>query len=265
VVKVVVDINNNKLSRTRRICLVLLLMLIAPDTAYSAQIAIIIDDVGNSFLRDKAAFSLPKNVAVSILPHKKMSQKYALLAKEQQREFLLHMPMESVAGLRQEPNVLLASMNDSDILQTLNAAFASVPDALGMNNHMGSRLTQLAHPMRTTMGYLHQHGLIFIDSRTTALTLAETIARQQHVPTMRRHVFLDNDLSVDKIDRQFNLLVTKARKYGRSLAIGHPHSQTITYLQQRLPKLAQDNVQLIPLSAMLLLQGGNEPPRAIAE
>lgn len=231
----------------------------------SAQIAIIIDDVGNNRLRDAAAFALPKNVAVSILPHKSMSQKYAILAQEQQREFLLHMPMESMAGVKQERNVLLASMNDKTIVQTLNAAFASVPNALGMNNHMGSRLTQLEHPMRTTMNYLYKHGLVFIDSRTTVLTQAETIAKQRQVPTMRRHVFLDNDLAVEKIDRQFNLLLRKARKYGRSLAIGHPHRQTIAYLQQRLPKLADDNVQLISLSAMLLLQGDNAHKSVISE
>jgi polysaccharide deacetylase 2 family uncharacterized protein YibQ len=234
-----------------------LLILLPAMPVYSAQIAIIIDDVGNNHHRDAAVLTLPINIAISILPHKQLSQKYALLAHEQHREYLLHMPMESMAGIKQESNVLLASMSDKTIVQKLNAAFASVPNALGMNNHMGSRLTQLEMPMRTTMDYLHRHGLIFVDSRTTALTQAEAIAKQNNVPALRRHVFLDNDLAEDKIARQFNLLVRKARKYGRSIAIGHPHMQTIAYLQKRLPTLAQENVQLVPLSAMLAPQLDN--------
>lgn len=246
-------------------CISLLLTLLPTSAALSAQIAIIIDDVGNNSHRDAAALGLPINVAISILPHKHLSQKYALMAHEQHREFLLHMPMESMAGIKQESNVLLASMSDKRIVQTLNDAFASVPNALGLNNHMGSRLTQLETPMRTTMSYLHSHGLIFVDSRTTALTRAEAIAKQTKVPALRRHVFLDNDLSEAKIERQFNILVKRARKYGRSLAIGHPHMQTIAYLKKRLPTLAQDDVQLIPLSAMLTPQVDNAKPLHIGD
>ncbi len=257
---------------SRAMCIAALLTLIPAMPAFSAQtsgqisaqIAIIIDDVGNNHHRDAAALTLPVNVAISILPHKHFSQKYALLAHEQRREYLLHMPMESMAGLKQEANVLLASMNDKTIVQTLHAAFASVPNALGMNNHMGSRLTQLETPMRTTMDYLHRHGLIFVDSRTSAQTQAEAIAKQQNVPALRRHVFLDNVLAEDKIALQFNLLVRKARKYGRSIAIGHPHKQTIAYLQKRLPTLAQENVQLVPLSAMLAPQLNNANPNILA-
>ncbi|MFQ3235690.1 MAG: polysaccharide deacetylase 2 family uncharacterized protein YibQ [Paraglaciecola sp.] len=228
----------------------LLVVVILYRCAWAGEIALIIDDIGNN-LHDASAFSLPRNVAISILPHKALTARYASLAAAQQREVLLHMPMESMSGLRQEPEVLLASMSDQVISHRLQLAFATVPNALGLNNHMGSRLTQLNGPMQVTMDYLGQRGLAFVDSRTTKFSHAESIAKKNGVVTLRRHVFLDNDLQVGKIDSQFKRLLRLAKKYGQALAIGHPHPQTLDYLRRNLPQLGKHNIRLITLSAML--------------
>lgn len=234
----------------------LLLVIVAVcRCAWAGEIALIIDDIGNN-THDANAFALPRDVAISILPHKALTARYALLAAEQQREVLLHMPMESISGLRQEPEVLLASMSAKTISHRLQLAFATVPNALGLNNHMGSRLTQLDAPMQVTMHFLQQRGLAFVDSRTTKFSHAESIAKTNGVVTLRRHVFLDNDLEVGKIDRQFKRLLRLADKYGQALAIGHPHTQTINYLLHNLPQLSKHNIQLIALSDML----GKIPP-----
>lgn len=218
--------------------------------ADAAEIALIIDDIGNNF-RDAKAFELPRDVALSILPHKALTSRYAQRAVLEQREVLLHMPMESISGLKQEQAVLLASMSAQTIRHNLQLAFATVPNALGLNNHMGSRLTQLDEPMRATMDYLHQRGLVFVDSRTTKFSQVEIIGQQTGVQTLRRHVFLDNDLDVSQIDRQYKRLIRLAKKYGQALAIGHPHPQTINYLIRNIPELAKQNIQLIALSDML--------------
>ncbi|MFT6897265.1 MAG: polysaccharide deacetylase 2 family uncharacterized protein YibQ [Paraglaciecola sp.] len=217
---------------------------------WAGEIALIIDDIGNNS-HDASAFALPRDVAISILPHKALTGRYALLAADQQREVLLHMPMESISGFKQEPEVLLASMSAKAISHRLQLAFATVPNALGLNNHMGSRLTQLDAPMQVTMHYLQQRGLAFVDSRTTKFSQAQSIAKTNGVVTLRRHVFLDNDLDVGKIDKQFKRLLRLAKKYGQALAIGHPHPQTINYLLRHLPQLGKHNIQLIALSDML--------------
>jgi|TARA_B110000902_G_scaffold255782_1_gene321595 hypothetical protein len=74
---------------------------------------------------------------------------------------MLHMPMESLAGNNQEKNVLLASMPPHQIVHTLKVAIFTVPDAVGVNNHMGSKLTQLSLPMSITMEFLSKQGLFF--------------------------------------------------------------------------------------------------------
>ena len=218
--------------------------------ARAAEIALIIDDIGNN-AHDANAFDLPKDVALSILPHKVFTARYAKLATHQQREVLLHMPMESISGLKQEPEVLLASMTAQNISHRLQLALATVPNALGLNNHMGRHLTQLDAPMQVTMDFLYQRGLAFVDSRTTKFSQAENIAKNNGVVTLHRHVFLDNDLDVVQIDKQFKRLLRLANKYGQALAIGHPHPQTIDYLMRKIPELSKHNIQLIALSDML--------------
>ena len=121
--------------------------------ARAAQIALIIDDMGNT-KQDAEAFALPANVAFAILPNKPLSKTFSKRAAAQKREVMLHMPMESLAGNNQEKNVLLSSMRPHQIVRMLKTALATVPGAVGVNNHMGSRLTQLSLPMSITMEFL---------------------------------------------------------------------------------------------------------------
>ncbi|MDU0356255.1 divergent polysaccharide deacetylase family protein [Paraglaciecola aquimarina] len=121
------------------------------------------------------------------------------------------MPMESLARVKQEKGVLLSTMQPSEIIQTLKQALATVPNAVGMNNHMGSRLTQLSLPMSVTMEYLHKRGLYFVDSRTTRFSKAERIATKLGVVNTKRNVFIDHIVKVAEIDLQFHRLLALAK------------------------------------------------------
>ncbi len=219
----------------------------------AADIALIIDDMGNRS-RDALAFSLPKEVAFSILPHKPLSSVYSQRAASQQREVMLHIPMESLAGKRLGPGSLTADMHPMKIHQVLQDALSTVPDAIGMNNHMGSKLTQLTLPMSSTMDFLQQHNLFFVDSRTTRFSKAEQIARQKGVMSTKRNVFLDHDADITEIDAQFRRLLRLAKKYGFAVGIAHPYPQSVNYLKQQLPTLADKGVRLVPLSDVLVSQ-----------
>lgn len=216
----------------------------------AAQVSLIIDDMGNKRL-DEEAFSLPKQVTFAILPNKYLSKVFSKRAAEQEREVILHMPMESLARVNQEAGVLLSSMRPDEIVHTLKTALATVPHAVGMNNHMGSRLTQLSLPMSVTMQYLSKRGLFFVDSRTTRYSKAEQIAQKSGVLNTKRNVFLDHDLKQSKIDEQFQRLISLAKKHGHAVGIAHPHSETLNYLKRRLNNLEDQGVSLVKLSDVL--------------
>ncbi|GAC20259.1 divergent polysaccharide deacetylase family protein [Paraglaciecola arctica] len=219
-------------------------------SAKASQIALIIDDMGNN-KQDALAFTLPENVVFAILPNKALSTTYSNRAAAQHREVILHMPMESLAGNNQEKNVLLSSMQPQQIIQTLKMALSTVPDAVGVNNHMGSRLTQLTLPMSVTMGFLSEQGLFFVDSRTTKYSKAEIIAKKNGVLSAKRNVFIDHTPSPEQIDKQFQRLLRLSKKYGFAVGIAHPYPQTLKYLKVNLDTLQQHGIELVKLSEVL--------------
>ncbi|MFQ3190657.1 MAG: polysaccharide deacetylase 2 family uncharacterized protein YibQ [Paraglaciecola sp.] len=215
--------------------------------ARSAQIALIIDDMGNN-KQDAMAFALPENVAFAILPNKPLSKTFSKRAAAQQREVMLHMPMESLAGNNQEKSVLLSNMRPHQIVRMLETALSTVPDAVGVNNHMGSRLTQLSLPMSITMEFLSEKGLFFVDSRTTRYSKAEIIAKQNGVLSTKRNVFIDHTPSPEQINKQFQRLLSLSKKYGYAVGIAHPYPQTLEYLKIHLGTLQQQGIELVKLS-----------------
>jgi polysaccharide deacetylase 2 family uncharacterized protein YibQ len=129
--------------------------------------------------------------------------------------------------------------------KTFAAMLDTVPYAAGVNNHEGSLGTADQQLMGELMPLLHQRNLYFIDSRTTAATVAETTAHAAGVAAARRNVFLDDEPSVPAIRNQFVLAIRDAREKGSALAIGHPHPETFQVLNEMLPEAERQGVRLV--------------------
>lgn len=214
-----------------------------------AKIAIVIDDIGYRYT-DKHALTLPGAITYSILPHTPYGKALATKANEAHKEVLLHIPMEAENGKKLGPGALTSQMSKAEIHASLNKSLTEVPFAIGINNHMGSHLTQLADPMSWTMSFLKEHHLLFLDSRTSASSKASSIAQQMGVPTKERHIFLDNQLTEAYINKQFHALVESAKTQKFSIAIAHPHPETIQALQRLIPTLKENSIELVPLSVL---------------
>jgi len=218
--------------------------------AQQAKVAIIIDDIGYR-KSDSAVLSLPGEITYAILPHTPFGKGIAEQAYKDHHDVILHIPMEAENGKKLGPGALTSEMDEKSIRQTLAKSFEEIPFALGINNHMGSYLTQLYSPMMWTMRYLKDNQLIFIDSVTTEQSKGRRIARHIGVPSLSRHIFLDNELNKEYITAQFKLVISQAQKYKRVVAIAHPHPETIKILTELLPKLEQENIALVGISELL--------------
>ena len=185
--------------------------------AKQGRVAIIIDDIGYRY-SDTKALDLPGNVTYSILPHPPYGKKLALKANRQNNDVLLHIPMESIKAKRLGPGALTADMSEQGIYQSLSSSLNEIPFAIGINNHMGSRLTTLYQPMSWTMNFLKDNHLFFLDSKTSKDSQAEQAALDSGVPVRNRHVFLDNQLSDDYIEQQFNELINQAHNNSFAIA-----------------------------------------------
>lgn len=218
--------------------------------AQAAQVAIIIDDIGYR-KSDIQALYLPGNISYAILPHTPYGKKLALQANAKNNDVILHIPMEAKNGKKLGPGALTTAMNEIGIRNNLTNAFAEIPFALGINNHMGSKLTELYQPMAWTMQFLSERNLMFVDSVTTNASQAEQVAKRFGVPSLHRHIFLDNKLEHAYIHSQFKQLIRDAKRYDNVVAIAHPHPETIKSLLKLLPLLDKNNIALVPISTLL--------------
>jgi uncharacterized protein len=217
-----------------------------------ALISIIIDDLGNNLQLGRRTIRLPGPVACAILPHTPFGAPLAQEAYENNKEIILHLPMQSADETEPGPGSLHSRMGAAEIATTLDDDLRTVPYAAGVSNHMGSLLTQRSEPMRWLMQALARRGsLFFVDSRTTADTVAAKTARELGVPNLERNVFLDDDRTIDAITQQFERLIALARKHGSALAVGHPYPETLELLERRLPELQRTSVMLVAPSVLL--------------
>lgn len=147
-------------------------------------IAIVIDDVGLDRPRSKRAWELPGPLTMAFLPYAKELREQVKAARANGKEIMLHLPMEPASRADPGPGALLVSMPDNEIGRRTAAALDGMEGYVGVNNHMGSRFTTFKLGMQTVLQQVRARGLLFLDSRTTAQTVAEQIALEAGVPTL---------------------------------------------------------------------------------
>lgn len=207
-----------------------------------AELAIVIDDLGYHASRAERILNLPGPLTLAVLPNTPGAVDIASRARAFGKEVILHQPMEarpSRWALR-EPGTLMAAMSADEFDRTFEAALDRLPNLAGVSNHTGSLLTSSPAAMRRIMDIVKRRNLYFLDSRTTAATVALDIAEASLVPATRRDVFLDNVISLEAIHSAFKRAIMLARRNGKAIVIGHPHEITVRYLEHALYALPAD-------------------------
>ncbi|GGO87977.1 hypothetical protein GCM10011348_42380 [Marinobacterium nitratireducens] len=224
------------------------------DAVEQPRLILVIDDLGNNLSAGRATLALPGPLDVAVLPHSRHGRTLALEAQGQGKEVLLHAPMANRQHLALGPGALTPDLGRERLSQRLRDSLDSVPGAVGLNNHMGSLLTARREPMEWVMEVLAERGLLFVDSRTSAETVAWDVARERGVPALMRDVFLDHEQTLAAVDVQFRRALSIAREYGSALVIGHPYPVTLDYLNRALPVLDGLGFQRLTVSAFLRQQ-----------
>jgi uncharacterized protein len=217
------------------------------------QIAIVIDDLGWDLEAARTLLTLDMALSFAILPDTPYGPVIAKEAQQRGRDVLLHLPMEPHGYPHVDPghHALLGTMSKEIFFTRLNTALASIPQALGVNNHMGSRLTENQDAMAMLMRHIKQRNLFFLDSRTSEKSLAYRVAQTMRVPTAQRHIFLDHDINADRITQQLHRLSVVASQQGFAIAIGHPYPETLQVLQKNLSALRHSGYEIVPVSRLV--------------
>ncbi|HTW24756.1 MAG TPA: divergent polysaccharide deacetylase family protein [Candidatus Baltobacteraceae bacterium] len=226
----------------------------APASAQSysgaPRLAIIIDDMGGDSALDASVIGLPFPLTVSVLPNLPLSAEMADRAYRRGDHVMLHLPMQADSesepgGAQPEAVELRIGMSPEQVRSIFASMLATVPHAAGVNNHEGSRATADPALMNALMAAIRQRGLYFIDSRTTAATVAYDAAESAGVPAASRKVFLDDTPTRQAVLASLDLAVRDARKDGFAIAIGHPRPATIAALKEGVPRLRAEGIQLV--------------------
>ena len=218
-------------------------------------IAVIMDDLGNSPGEGLRAAELPGPVACAILPHTAYAVMLADACHARGKEVLLHLPMQGLDDAPLGPGGISLPMTETQIQNTVRGDLQSIPYVVGVNNHEGSLISMHPGDLAWIMQTLHAAGgLYFVDSYTTADSIAYQIAREHGIPAARRDVFLDDVNTETAVRLQFHRLLDIARRKGFALAIGHPRAATLTVLEANLPQLPRQGIELVPVASIVKLQ-----------
>ena len=228
------------------------------------KIAIVIDDLGADLAHTDRALALPKAVTLSFLPYAEATPWLSAEALRGGHEILVHMPMEAVGDHNPGPFALTTGLAPDEIRRRLSAALARVPGAIGINNHMGSRVTADRATLIPVAEELAARHLFFFDSRTTPQTQVVPVARAFGVASTGRDVFLDDEQTADAVGAQLMELEARARAQGVAIAIGHPHEVTLAALSVWTAHAGAHGFLLIPLSEAIRLKTERDVRQSLA-
>lgn len=214
-------------------------------------IAVVIDDMGLDQNRTARVTALPGPLTLSYLTYAKDLPTQSSAARDAGHEIMAHIPMEPLGPADPGPGALVTGATDAELRSRLKAYLDGWDGYVGINNHMGSKLTADESAMAVVMDELRSRGLLWLDSRTDSATVGEEAAAALGVPHVGRDVFLDNEDDRAAIDIQLGKLETLARRQGYAVAIGHPRDNTIQALAAWLPTLESKGLALVPVTEVV--------------
>lgn len=216
-------------------------------------LAIIIDDWGHNSPAAPSLLAYPLPLTVAVLPHLGLSYELSEGADSVGHQVILHQPMEPRdSTLALGPGGIYQGMTREEIQAVLEENLASLPTAVGMNNHMGSLATEDPETMRAVLEVIRERGLFFVDSRTSNLSVVPEVAAEVGVPFSVNNLFLDNESDVEKIKAQLRQGLKLAEQQGQAVVIGHVRPATAEALWEMIPELLSSGVELVPISSLLI-------------
>ncbi|MFD2611774.1 divergent polysaccharide deacetylase family protein [Paenibacillus gansuensis] len=209
-------------------------------TQAEKRIAVVIDDFGNNMKGTEEMLKLPIPLTVAVMPLLPSSRRDAETAHRLGKEVIVHLPMEPVRGKKSwlGPGAITTDLTNEEIRSRVLAAIDSVPFAVGMNNHMGSKATADPRVMKVVLEVCKDKGLFFLDSRTSFKSVIPQVAEQVGVPVVRNAVFLDDVYSAAHVSKQISKLKMYLDSHQTCVTIGHvgpPGKITSALLAQSIP------------------------------
>ena len=217
------------------------------------KLVVIIDDMGVARKQTQEIIDLPAPLTLAFLPYAERLDEFTMPARDKGHELIIHVPMEPMnPDLDLGPHGLRTSLERDEFLSVMNDHIFNAFDGfVGINNHMGSKLTQDHDAMSWVMEELQARDLFFVDSKTIATSIGAKTAHEYNVPYAERDVFLDHVATLEAVQEALHKLEEVAIRKGVGIAIGHPKDHTIQALQNWMPQAKKRGFEFVPVSHVI--------------
>lgn len=215
------------------------------------KLVFVIDDIGHNLENESLYRQLGRQVTYAILPSLNYSQYFSKLSLYTGAEVILHLPFETQDGTVPGPGLITGRMSPNYVIERINHNLNSVPHHMGANNHMGSLGTSDPVLVEIVLKEFKKRGLFFLDSYTSSKSVIVPVANKIGLPVLKRDIFLDNVDEQGAIRVQLSKLESVARNQGYGIAIGHDRKNTLTVIQEALPRLKREGFEIISLGELL--------------
>jgi polysaccharide deacetylase 2 family uncharacterized protein YibQ len=225
-----------------------------PEIEDKGSLIFVIDDVGNSLEQLENYLKIPFPITFAVMPDRKYTAESIGMIRAAGREYVLHQPMEALGGQDPGESAIYTGMTETEVIGILEHNFSQMPDAVGMNNHMGSKATSDERVMDAVMKYLGKKDLFFLDSYTISNSLGEEAAARYNVSYLKRNsMFLDNDKDRESILNALEEGKKSAGKKGHAVMIGHVMSDDLAeVLLELYPDFIEDGFSLREISEIFV-------------
>lgn len=200
------------------------------DKKTKPKIVILIDDVTTQAQKDKI-LSMGYKINMAFLPPTKTHPDSAKIAQSLSFH-MIHFPMQASSAFKgEEINTLKITDSYETIEKRVKQLREWYPNAIYTNNHTGSVFTENDEAVDKLFRALKKYNFIFVDSRTSAKSVAKKYAKKYDMPYIVRNTFIDNDRDYKSIENQLKKAIEIAKRQGYAIAIGHPHNVTLEVLK----------------------------------
>ncbi len=215
--------------------------------------AVVIDDVAYDMnIMDRFA-SLGIPLTFAILPRHKLANALSEKATALQFAVMLHLPMEPLDVVQNNPGpaALYLHMTDQELKHQFDRAVQSVPNLVGINNHMGSAFTESEPKMTLLLGWVKERNYYFLDSYTSTRSVVMRVAKRLDVPCLRNETFLDGEDSIEAIEKQLEIVQKLALKRKQTIAIGHYRRKfLVEALARKVPEFQALGIEFVTLPTL---------------
>ncbi len=228
----------------------------ASNMSTCGKLAIVIDDFGYNGEGMDEMLALPIPITAAVMPFSECSKEDAEKAISAGKEVIIHMPMESLTGKPEwvGKKGIFRSMNDEQIKAAVEEAYSILPNAKGLNNHMGSAIMEDKRCLGDVLDVVKEKNGFFVDSVTTAKSQGKTLAEEKGVPFLARRVFLDSTDDVEVVKKNLRKAAEIALRDGEAIAIGHVGPEggnvTVKAIQSLIPGLKSAGVVFVTASEL---------------